>query len=76
MVENFVFATGKRVMKRAIPIWRAKAAELGHEAGSVEWARSELERYHCPSCGAPLFRGAQQCRTCKTPVADRLDGSL
>ncbi|MGC1404967.1 MAG: DUF3795 domain-containing protein [Thermodesulfobacteriota bacterium] len=74
--ENFGFATGKRVMKRTIPVWRAKVAELGHEKGSVEWARQELERYHCPNCGNPLFRGAQQCRACKKPVADKLDGSL
>jgi hypothetical protein len=44
--------------------------------GSVEWARAECERYHCSSCGKPLFRGAQRCRACKKPVADELDGSL
>ncbi len=76
MVRVFPFATGARVMKRTIPIWRAKVAELGRERGSVEWARSECERYHCPSCGAPLFRGAQHCRACKRSVADVLDGSL
>ncbi len=76
LIENFPFATGLRVMKRTIPIWKAKAAELGPETGSVEWARSECERYHCPFCGAPLFRGAQSCHTCKNPVADKLDGSL
>lgn len=76
MVENFPYATGVRVMKGTIPIWRAKVAELGQEDGSIEWARSECERYHCPSCGKPLFRGAQQCRTCKRSVAEELDGSL
>jgi len=76
IVENFQYATGVRVMKRTIPIWRAKVAELGQEDGSIEWAQSECERYHCPSCGKPLFRGAQQCRTCKRSVADELDGSL
>jgi hypothetical protein len=76
MIENFVFATGVRVMKRALPIWRAKVAELGDEEGSVAWARGECERYHCHQCGKPLFRGAQRCRACKTPVADELDGSL
>jgi len=75
-IENFGFATGVRVMKRTIPIWRQKVAELGDEEGSVAWARSECERYHCPDCGKPLFRGAQRCRSCKQPVADRLDGSL
>ncbi|MBN2124394.1 MAG: DUF3795 domain-containing protein [Deltaproteobacteria bacterium] len=75
MVENFPYATGRRVIKRAIPIWRAKAAELGHEDGSIEWARSECEKYHCPSCGYPLFRGAQTCRNCKRSVADELDGT-
>ena len=65
-----------RVMKRAIPIWRAKVAEYGDEKGSVEWARAECERYHCPSCGQPLYRSAQHCRACKTPVADALDGAI
>lgn len=76
MVENFPLATGRRVIKRTIPLWRAKVALLGDEEGSIEWARSECERYHCSSCGYPLFRGAQRCRNCKKPVADELDGSL
>ena len=76
LIEKFFFATGVRVMKRAIPAWREKVAEEGHEKGSAEWARSECERYHCPSCGQPLFRGAQRCRACKRAVAEELDGSL
>ena len=76
MVETFGLATGRYVMKRAIPAWRVKAAELGDRDGSVEWARCECERYHCPQCGYPLFRGAQTCRSCKANVADDLDGSL
>lgn len=75
-IRNFGLATGRRVMERTIPIWREKVAELGHEKGSIEWARSECERYHCSNCGAPLFRGAQRCRECKRDVADELDGSL
>jgi hypothetical protein len=76
MIENFGFATGIKVMKGAIPLWRAKVAEHGDEKGSIEWARAECERYHCLSCGKPLFRAAQTCRACKKPVADELDGSL
>jgi hypothetical protein len=76
MIENFGFATGRRVMKNSIPIWREKVSLLGDEKGSVEWARSVCKRYHCPSCGKSLFRGAQRCRHCKSPVADDLDGSL
>jgi len=76
MIEEFSFATGVRVMKRAIPVWRAQAAELGDEQGSAEWARLECERCHCSACGQPLFRGAQRCRACKKPVADELDGTL
>lgn len=76
MIEEFGLATGRRVMKRTIPIWREKVAEHGDEKGSVEWARSECMRYHCSSCGEPLFRGAQRCRACKKQVADELDGSL
>ena len=76
MIENFGLATGLRVMKRAIPLWRSKIAELGNEKGSVEWAWKELERYHCPACGKPLFRGAKRCRACKAVVAEALDGTL
>ena len=76
MIEKFPLATGCRVMKRTIPIWREKVAALGDEEGSVEWARSECDRYHCSACGEPLFRGAQRCRQCKRAVADELDGSL
>ncbi len=76
LIENFGLATGENVMKRTIPIWREMAARLGDEAGSVEWARSECTRYHCASCGYPLFRGAQRCRNCKKEVARELDGSL
>ena len=75
-IKDFFLATGQRVMQRTIPIWREKVAELGDKKGSEEWARAECERYHCPSCGSPLFRGAQRCRACQSPVADQLDGSL
>lgn len=76
MVKNFGLATGRRVMQRAIPLWREKVAEFGDEKGSVEWARAECERCHCSACGEPLFRGAQRCRACKKDVAGELDGSL
>lgn len=65
-----------RVMKRAIPLWRDKVAAYGDEKGSLEWARAEAERYHCPSCGKPLYRSAQQCRACKKQVAKELDGVI
>jgi len=42
---DFGIATGLRVMKRTIPIWRAKVEALGDEQGSIAWARSECERY-------------------------------
>jgi hypothetical protein len=76
LIQSFPLATGLRVMRRTIPVWRAKVDAYGDERGSVEWARAECERYHCPSCGSPLFRGAQRCRACKKPIADELDGSL
>ncbi|MFC1889640.1 DUF3795 domain-containing protein [Thermodesulfobacteriota bacterium] len=75
-IENFAVATGARVMKRAIPAWRTMVAGHGDEEGSVEWARGECERYHCPSCDNPLFRGAQRCRACGRDMGDELDGSL
>ncbi len=75
-IESFGLATGVNVMKRTIPVWREKVAELGDEKGTIEWVRSECERYHCSACGAPLFRGAQRCRACNRSVAEELDGSL
>jgi hypothetical protein len=41
VIEKFNISTGLRVMKRTIPIWRAKVAQHGDEKGSMEWARSE-----------------------------------
>lgn len=73
-VEKFPVPVGRRVMKRAIPKWRDLVAVHGDEKGSVEWARSECERYHCPDCGYPLFRGATRCRSCHRDVTDVLDG--
>jgi hypothetical protein len=66
----------KRVWKRAIPLWRDKVAKHGDEQGSLEWARAEAERYHCPDCGRPLFRSAQKCSRCKKMVAEELDGVI
>ena len=74
LVEEFPLPVGRRVMDKAIVRWREKVAQHGDERGSVEWARSECERYHCPDCGEPLFRGAITCRSCKRVVADELDG--
>lgn len=75
-IRTFGLATGRRVMMQTIPVWREMVAVHGHEEGCVEWARSVCERYHCPDCGSPLFRGAQRCRACGRAVADDLDGSL
>lgn len=75
-IRTFGLATGRRVMMQTIPVWREMVAVHGHEEGCVEWARSVCERYHCPGCGSPLFRGAQRCRACGRAVADDLDGSL
>ena len=76
LIDGFPLATGRRVIMRTIPLWRDHVARHGEEKGSVEWARAECARYHCPACGEPLFRGAQRCRACGEPVADRLDGAL
>ncbi len=59
-IRKFPMPVGKRVMLRAIPEWR----EMGTEA----WVKAEEKRYHCPSCGYPLFRGAKRCRQCKEEV--------
>ncbi|TFF99861.1 MAG: DUF3795 domain-containing protein [Promethearchaeota archaeon] len=59
-IENFPLAVGRKVIYRTIPTWR----ELGDE----EFVKQEEERYHCPECGNPLFRGAKRCNKCKTPI--------
>ena len=59
-IERFPLPVGKKVILRAIPTWR--------ELGTEKWMGEEEKRYHCPSCGYMLFRGAKRCRNCKEPV--------
>lgn len=51
---------GQKVALRAIPAWR--------ELGTERFVRQEIERYHCPQCGYPLFRGVRRCRICRVQV--------
>nr|MDO8110979.1 DUF3795 domain-containing protein [Candidatus Sigynarchaeota archaeon] len=67
-VKNFPFPVGKKVMRRAIPEWRAACKKLGADKGDVAFAKTQFDRYRCPSCGQPLFRGAKRCKACKAPV--------
>lgn len=60
IIEAFPLPVGKKVIMRAIPQWR--------EMGTEKWVAAEEARYHCPECGNTLFRGAQRCRACETPV--------
>lgn len=60
LIDGFPLPVGKKVIKRAIPSWR--------ELGTGRWVAAELERYHCPECGYPLFRGAKRCRSCGAGV--------
>jgi len=66
--DNFPMPVGKKVMRRAIPEWREFCEKLGAEEGDVAFAKAQFERYHCPTCGNALFRGAKRCRSCKAPT--------
>lgn len=59
-INEFPVPVGKKVIMRAIPQWR--------ELGTEKWVEEEKKRYLCPSCGYELFRGAKNCRNCKTEV--------
>ena len=59
-INRFPIPVGKKVILRAVPFWR--------EHGTEKWVESELERYRCPECGNPLFRGVKRCNKCKIPV--------
>ena len=74
IIENWDFVNAIKNWKRSIPIWRTKIEEYGNEKGNIEWVKAESKRYHCSTCGKPLFRGAQHCRICNKFVADELDG--
>nr|MDO8084108.1 DUF3795 domain-containing protein [Candidatus Sigynarchaeum springense] len=67
-VKNFIMPVGIKVMKRAIPEWRGLCKKLGQAKGDVVFAKAQLERYQCPRCHYPLFRGAKRCRGCGEPV--------
>jgi hypothetical protein len=56
-IENFPVAEGKSVILRTIPQWKEK--------GTNAWIAAELERYLCPECGKPLYRGRKTCPSCK-----------
>ncbi len=59
-INNFPMKVAQKVISRAIPAIK--------EMGIEKFIEQEEERYHCPKCGNPLFRGAKQCNKCKTPV--------
>jgi hypothetical protein len=60
IIMNWPSPGGKKVMLRTIPRWR--------ELGTKKWVEEEEKRYKCPKCGKSLFRGAQKCDYCKSPV--------
>ncbi len=67
-MDNFPMPVGKKVMRRAIPEWRALCAQAGSKAGDIAFAETQFNRYKCPQCGYDLFRGVKRCRSCDSPV--------
>ncbi|MEW6265718.1 MAG: DUF3795 domain-containing protein [Thermodesulfobacteriota bacterium] len=59
-IQDFPVPVGKKVIMRAVPFWK--------EHGTEVYVAEEEKRYHCPNCGAALFRGAKRCRSCQQPV--------
>ena len=60
-IDAFPIPVGKREILRSVPIRRA--------LGTKRWMAEEEERYHCPSCGGALFRGAKRCHACGEATA-------
>jgi predicted RNA-binding Zn-ribbon protein involved in translation (DUF1610 family) len=59
-ISNFAFEDARNIMLKEIPRWR--------EMGTAKWVEAQEAKYHCPNCGAPLFRGVTRCRECKAAV--------
>ena len=59
-LKRFPVPIGRKVIMRAIPYRK--------EHGTQKWIEHEEERYHCPECGNPLYRGARRCNKCKASV--------
>jgi hypothetical protein len=61
IIKRFPIPVGKQVIMRAIPQWR--------DYGTEKWVEKEENRYHCPDCGNPLFRGVRRCNKCGISVS-------
>ncbi len=59
-VNNFPVAEGKKVILRAIPLWK--------KIGTEKWLEEEAKRYKCPQCQTSFYRLAKYCRKCKSSV--------
>ncbi|MFO7569967.1 MAG: DUF3795 domain-containing protein [Smithellaceae bacterium] len=58
IIEAFPVPEGKLNILRAVPEWR--------KLGTQQFALAEEERFSCPSCRTPSFRGARKCWICGT----------
>jgi hypothetical protein len=60
LIDDFPVPVGKKVILRATPARK--------ELGTEKWVKEEENRYLCPQCNDPLFRGAGKCGSCKEMV--------
>ncbi len=67
-ITHFPFSVARQFMLETIPFWSALQKKLGPKEGNRAFAKAQLERFKCQTCGKSLFRGATFCKACNSAV--------